>query len=346
MKKNILDNKNKINIIDKEKMLENVSGFPMMLKEAVTLVSKKEINPGNDFEGIVISGMGGSAICGDIVKATLADTLDIPINVNRGYSLPKSIKGKILFFTISYSGNTEETLSSLEIAEQRGFKIVAVCSGGKLSEIAKQKNYLQISVPKGIQPRAALPYLLAPILVVLEKLKLVEGVSSQILESIEVLEKISKQVNPIKQLAQKINEKTPVLLTSNGLTEAAGLRWMTQINENSKTLAHVSVFPELGHNEIEGLAELKKENNPFYIVILRDSSEHERIKKRIEVTKSVVLSKVDNVSEIYSQGNCALARILSLILFGDFLSVYLAILKNVDPSPVKIISKIKKELSK
>ncbi len=348
----ILDSEVKIKGIDRSNMLGKVFEFPRMLKEAVALAKSIKLDGIGSIDGVVISGMGGSAICGDIVRGVVEEKIEIPIIVNRGYSLPRFVSGNTLFFAVSYSGNTEETLSSLREAEARALKIIMLSSGGKLSEIAKQKGYPLVSLPSGIQPRAALPYLLSSILVILERLGVSPGASLEIEESLKLLGKLREEYmkehrsNSVKQLAQRLYGKVPIVFASEGITSAAGLRWVTQFNENSKMMAHLSIFPEMGHNEIVGLADLKRGKHDFSVMILRDQGDHERIKKKIEITKSLIEGELGGVTEVFSRGEGKLARILSLILYGDFLSVYVAILRNIDPTPVKVIEKLKKELSR
>jgi glucose/mannose-6-phosphate isomerase len=207
-------------------------------------------------------------------------------------------------------------------------------------------------LPAGYQPRAALPYLLIPVLKALEEIGAVAGVQDEIKRSADLLRKLRGEYgaerplrsNPAKQLAKKLKDKIPVIFASRATTEAAGLRLKTQFNENSKVTALLSLFPELNHNEIVNLSTLKREEHNFSLILLRDEGDFERTKKRMEVTKSLLGTQLGGVNEIVAQGKSALERILSLIYFGDFLSVYLAILRDTDPTPVEVITRLKKEL--
>lgn len=253
---------------------------------------------------------------------------------------------------LSYSGDTEEVLSVVREAEKRGATVICVTSGGKLKEITESKKYPLFLIPTGYQPRAALPYLLAPLIATLERLKVVPPVGEDIRETASLLQSLREEygsakpsrANSAKQLAKKLVGKIPFIFGSAGTTGAAALRFKTQLNENSKMTAVVNFFPELNHNEIVNISVLKKEAHDFSLVILRDEEDHERIKKRIEITKSLVSRQFGGTSEIASRGKCRLARIFSLIFFGDFVSVYLALLQEFDPTPVEIISRFKKEL--
>jgi len=348
----MLDDSKKIRSVDKQDMLGKVFSFPDMLKAAISIAAGVNINFSGKIDSVVISGMGGSAICGDVAKGVLEKSLEVPILINRNYSLPAFIKGNVLFFSISYSGNTEETLAALEEAESRGLKIVAISSGGRLSDVAKRKGYPLISLPAGIQPRAALPYLLCSVLMVFQKAGLYPAASDELKKAIDLLYKLRDEYvkksaqNPVKKLAKKLFGGMPILIASEGLTRAAGLRWMNQINENSKMMAHLTVVPEMGHNEIVGFAELKKAKKEFSAVFLRQKGGPEGINKRMKIAKSLLSDAVSGVNEVWAEGSGDLEKILSLILFGDFLSVYLALLGGVDPTPVEIIEKQKRELAK
>ena len=352
MSQNILDDELEIIKIDPQNMLGAVCEFPVMLLSALSSALSVKLPELSNIKGIVVAGMGGSAICGDVVKQVVDGSINVPIVVNRGYSLPKFVTSDYLCFAASYSGNTEETLSSLKEAQQRGLKIIAITSGGKLLETAKHNSYPVFSCPAGLQPRAALPYFVAPILYSIEKLGLSRGLILQIEEAAHLLGKLQKEYskplkeNHVKQLAQRLNGRTPVILASEDNTKAAAMRWIAQLAENGKTFAHMALFPEMDHNEIVSLGAQKKGEHNLYLIILRDEADSERIKKRIEITKSFIGPPIGGATDITSIGSNRLTRILSLILFGDFLSVYIAIQKGVDPGKVEIIERLKRELSR
>lgn len=296
--------------------------------------------------------MGGSAISGDIAAGLFFHKASIPIYVNRDYRLPAFVGKGTLVFALSYSGNTEETLNAVKEAGRAGAKIICITSGGKLKEVAENKGHPLYLLPSGFQPRAALPYLLIPVLKVLEEIGLTTGIQDEIKKSADLLRKLRgeygidrpQRSNPAKQLAKKLKDKVPLIFASRIITEAAGSRWKTQLNENSKVTALLAIFPELNHNEIVNLSILKREEHNFSLVLLRDEGDFERTKKRMEITKSLLGTQLGGVNEVWSQGKTSLERILSLIYFGDFLSVYLAVLRDIDPTPVEIIARFKKEL--
>ncbi len=227
-------------------------------------------------------------------------------------------------------------------------------SGGKLKELAEARKFPFYLIPAGLQPRAALPYLFIPLIVGLVKAGVVPDMSAEIKEAAGLLAKLKDEygpakparVNPAKQLAKKLAGRLPVIFGAGGTTGAAALRFKCQLNENGKVTALLNVFPELNHNEIVNLAALKREAHNFSLVVLRDEDDNERIKKRIEITKSLLVRQLGGVSEIASQGKGQLARLFSLVMFGDFVSVYTALLKETDPTPVEAIGRLKKELSR
>ena len=323
--------------IDRQDMLGKVKGFSDMLEAGLEIAGVSGLEGAGRPGSIVVSGMGGSAICGDLARAALS----APITVNRGYSAPPGLDANSVMFAVSYSGNTEETLSALAMAEKRKARIISITSGGELGKISKKKGYPLISVPKGIQPRAALPYMLSSLMVSLEKMGIAPGASSDVMGSAKSLRKLN--ADQAAGLAESLSGRLPVIMASEGITASAGLRWSSQINENSKMLAHLAVLPEMSHNEIVGLGSLKKGKHNMSLVVLRDAGESDRIRKRIEIIMSILRSAMP-VHEVSSTGAGALERVLSLVVLGDFTSVYLALLSGVDPTPVDVIEKIKKEL--
>ncbi len=350
----LLEDLAQIRAVDKNGALSVAAKLPEMLLEADRLAQKVVLRKVKKLGQIVVCGMGGSAISGDLVRDLLIDRIKLPVIVNRSYGVPAFVGPETLLFALSYSGNTEETLSAAKQALDQGAKIICVTSGGKLRQFAESNDLPVYLIPAGYQPRAALPFLLIPILRSLEELGLISGLPGELEETHGLLRKLTaeysveKQVrsNPAKHLARKLLDKTPLILGSTGTTEAAGLRFKTQLNENSKVTALLNVFPELNHNEIVNLYAHKREAAAYSLVLLRDDGDNERIKKRIEITKSLLTNQLGGVTEVATQGKTALARVMSLIILGDFASVYLAVLRGVDPTDVSVISKLKKELAR
>lgn len=309
---------------------------------------------GEGVQNIVITGMGGSAIGGDILRSLAAREARVPVVVNRGYEVPSFVGPETLFLAVTYSGNTEETLSSFEQARKQGAQIVCLTSGGRLKEMAGRFDYPCLTVPGGLSPRAATGYLFAPLALLLEKAGFIEGVASDLQETVDVLYRLRDQFNPdapregnpAREAARMMKGALPVIWGSTGLSEIAAFRWKAQINENAKSPAYWAVFPELNHNEIMGFEEPRDIVKQLCLVILRDSGDHPRVVRRIEITRELVRNKVKNLLEVQSSGRSWLARFYSLVYTGDYASTYLALEYGKDPVAIEAIDHLKAELAK
>jgi len=339
--------------IDSTGMLTALEGLPAQCAEACwDLTRHVELPKIEAISNIVVTGLGGSAIGGDLLRVYAADKVAVPIVVNRDYELPGFVGPDTLVFAVSYSGNTEETLSAYGEARARGASIVVITTGGKLGEMAQRDGAPVIGVPCGIAPRAATGFLFIPSLRVLQRLGLLPDNVDEITEMIDFIRDKRKKLgpeapeedNPAKQIARKLYNRIPVIWGSAGTTEVVAQRWKGQINENAKAPAYWNILPELNHNEIVGfqfpLELLKK----IHVIILRDERDHPRVHKRVEITKDVIKDVVDGYTEVWASGNGILSRLFSLIYTGDFTSVYLAALYGIDPGPVKVIDYLKREL--
>lgn len=353
--KQLLDDIEQIRVIDTDAMLDCIAKMPEMAEEANQLSREANIPEIKNIKQIIFGGMGGSAIGGDIARALLSSQSHIPCHSIRSYNLPSSVDGKAVIFLTSYSGNTEEVISLAKDAEKKKNKnIIVITSGGQLEKIAIENKYKLIKVPDGLQPRAAIAYLTIPIIVALEKIGALKRVANEINETIKTLAALkieyginkSQRSNQIKQLAAKVFSKVPIIFGSSEATQVAAYRWRTQFNENSKIIALNNVFPELNHNEIVGLGGLRKNEHNFSLILLREEKNNPRIDKRIEITKSLLSSNFDGIVDVYAKGKTTLSKIFSLIYYGDLLSVYCALLNTTDPTPVNIITKLKKELTR
>lgn len=354
-KTNILDNPNKIKQIDKLAMLDIAYALPELIGEAKDIADKAIVpKKVKKYNKIVVAGMGGSAISGDVVSDALSDKLSIPIISNRNYAVPAFVDKDTLFIAISYSGNTQETLTAIKSAQKITENIVVITSGGALKELALKNKWTMFCVPTGYQPRAAFPFLCVSLLIALQKMLGMQEIEEEINEAIGNLKRIKEELdinqptraNAIKQLAIKLMGKTPIIFAVTGNSAGAGMRLKTQFNENSKQTALLNFLPELGHNELVNLAELKRPDHKFCLIILRDEKDSEKIKKEIEIVKSLIGMQLGGTNEIWSKGKNKLSRILSLVYFGDLLSVYVALLKGIDPTPVEVLVKLKKEMSR
>ncbi|MDH5690138.1 MAG: bifunctional phosphoglucose/phosphomannose isomerase [Candidatus Bathyarchaeota archaeon] len=349
----VLDNPERVKKVDRSDMLSDLVKTPDYCRDAIERAKQvsvpEKVNPKN----IVIVGMGGSAIGGEILHDWLRDTLPIPIQVCRDYTLPAYVNKDTLVFVNSYSGNTEETLTAFLTAIHRKCTVTAVTSGGQLWAFCKKLHVPHIIIPKALQPRVAIPYMFFPLPVLMEKMGIISNIEDELEEAIQVLERVAKanapdvptKNNGAKQLAQELMETIPVIYGFRQYSSIAH-RLKAQFNENSKIPSKCDVFPELNHNETVGYEAPESLNKKQSIILIRDPQEPPEIRNRIETTTNLVFNRANKVLEITAEGKGKLAKMFSVLCLGDFASVYLAILQNKDPTPVKIIDRVKSELAK
>ncbi|MBI2009359.1 bifunctional phosphoglucose/phosphomannose isomerase [Candidatus Saccharibacteria bacterium] len=304
------------------------------------------------FDNIVYAGMGGSALA-----AYLSDSwpdYHLPFEICRSYHIPAYVSSKSLFIASSYSGNTEETISALEEAEKKDAKIIVIAGGGKLQEIAQAKSYPYLEIPKVEQPRYAVLYNLKALVTVLETTGLIkqEQAGAAMSEAANFLaENVKKWVatvptkdNPTKKLAEELAGKS-VVIYAGPLLAPAAYKWKINFNENAKNVAWWNQFPEFNHNEMIGWSSHPIQK-PYAIVDLRSNLEHPRVQKRFEVTEKLLSGRRPAPNIVQAEGETLLEQLLWTIAFGDFVSVYLALLNNVNPAPVDLVEKFKTELDK
>jgi len=345
-----LDNLDEIRKIDKSGMLSFCVKAPEHYGEAAKLAKTVSISYAKP-QTVIVAGMGGSAIGGELLKDWARDRIAVPFEVNREYSLPAYANKNTLVFVVSYSGETEESLSVFLDAIKRKCMTVCISSGGKLLEFAEKLNVPYLRVPSGMPPRAALPYLFAPLPVILEKIGLVSDVREEISEAIKILKRVSDENSPekpvsdnfSKTLASNISGTVPVVY-GFGIYRAVAQRFKQEFNENSKVPSKWEFFPELDHNEIVGWEAAKNLAKHFSVILIRGKDEPDEIRRRIEATKELMCGESVKVFEVWSMGKSRLARMLSAILIGDFTSVYLAVLRGIDPTPVKTIALLKEKM--
>jgi glucose/mannose-6-phosphate isomerase len=339
---------------DPDGMLARIKELPMQCRQAWDAAMQFKLPADyQDVTKVVVLGMGGSAIGGDLVRSLVQAEAKIPVIVHRDYGLPAFVDDKTLLIASSYSGNTEETLSGFEPALQTGAKKLAMTTGGKIQEMAETNSVPVFKIEYKAQPRAALGFSFVPTLGVLQKLGFIKDKSGDVAETVKVLEELSIKLdeksplasNPAKQLAQRLYGRLPVIYGA-GIAAEAAHRWKTQINENGKAWAFYEVFPELNHNATVGFplpGELVKK---IRVILLRSPLFNERVKLRYEVTCELLKQAGVAYEFVDSEGTSALAQMVSLVSIGDYVSYYLAILYKVDPSPVKVISYLKDRLVK
>ena len=308
-----------------------------------------------DLSSIVVLGMGGSGVTGDVVQSVVEPRLPVPFRTIKGYGpLPEWVGRNTLVFAISYSGDTEETLSAFEQAHERGARIVTLASGGRLATRAGELGAAHLRVPPGLQPRASLGYMTLPVLATLQAMGLIPPLDSDVREAVGVLDELATRcnrahpapANTAKDLAARIVGRVPVIYGGEGLTATAAYRFKCDLNEYGKTPAFWHFLPELDHNEIVGwgqLPELTRER--FVAILLRDVQEHPRVALRFDVTKRLVEDRLASVLEVGARGQSLLARILSLIFVTQLAAIYTGLTYGVDPGPVDVIQELKSELA-
>jgi glucose/mannose-6-phosphate isomerase len=304
---------------------------------------------------IVISGMGGSAVGGDLLRSLFAGKCSIPIVVNRNYSIPGFVNEDTLFIAVSYSGNTEETLSAFGAAVEKRAKVVSISSGGRLEACSEKAGGEHFPICfKVEQPRCAFGHLLTPMMVFLSKLGLIPDNASEVEDAAALLSDASQRLaagvpvecNKAKQIAKAIYGKLPVIYASQNYFDAVAMRWKTQFNENAEMMAFYNVIPEMNHNEIVGWGIPEDITRRCVAIFLCDDADFERIRRRLDITSNMIseISKKIQIVPVQARGNSPLAKALYLIYVGDFVSYYLAILNGFDPMPVERINILKKRL--
>lgn len=346
---NPLDNLEHIASIDKDGMLNEITKFPDNAETAIIESLKVDLSKGSEFKNVLIAGMGGSAVGGLLLVDWLLYTSKKPIQVSRGYDLPGWVNENTLVLAVSYSGNTEETLSQYHQALENGCRIICFCSGGELEKLAKKNSQPVVHFPEGVQPRAAIPFQFFALAAVAKNLGMVPDEQwDEVLEAIHVSRVLAVSMsvespmeeNMGKQLADLIKDYIPFIYAPRQF-QAVAYRYSTQFNENSKSPAATNFFPEMFHNSImarEGSEDLLCGN---IAIIIKDKGANPRLKKKIEVARDLMAEHFGKVVEVETVGKAVLTRMMSALLIGDFTSAYLGVLYGVDPSTTDSIKELK-----
>ena len=339
---------------DPQGMLAHIHDVPKLCRQAWQMAASFDLPQDySRVNKVVVLGMGGSAIGGDLVTSLISAEADIPVLVHRDYDLPAFVDGKTLVIASSYSGMTEETLSAFKETIYNNSKKLVITTGGRLKEIARERNIPVFSFDYKAQPRAALPFSFLPILNFIQKLGFISDKSADVSETVVVLEKLSREINETilvkrnhaKQLAQGLYSRLAVIYGS-GITAEVAHRWKTQLNENGKVWSFHEVFPELNHNAVVGYQFPPELASKIVVVMLRSSHLPQQILCRYQVTSQLLDKAGIGYHLIDGAGKSPLAQMMSLVLFGDYVSYYLAILNRINPTPVEAIDFLKGELGK
>jgi glucose/mannose-6-phosphate isomerase len=336
--------------IDSTDQLTDVLAIPEHLRDALWKVESAQLKEWDSPAGLVVAGMGGSAIGGALARSALGDSATRPILAARAYGLPPWTTPDTTVLCSSYSGDTEETLACYEAAGALGATRVVATSGGKLAELARADGVPVIPVAGGLQPRAAVAYMTVAALEVAARCGAGPRCASDIDVAAEHLEELVIEWGPeaaedteAKSLARSLVGGVPVVYGA-GVTTAIAYRWKTQLNENAKVPAFWHELPELDHNELVGwggAAELGR----MSAVFLEDSDTHPRIADRVELTEALIRDAAAGTFRVGTRGTTLVERVFSLVLLGDLMSVYLAALRGIDPGPVELIEQLKTNLA-
>ena len=300
---------------------------------------------------VLVLGMGGSGLVGDFVAVTAGPFMSVPVVVVKNYVPPSYVDRRTLVLAVSFSGETEETLSAAAIAAERGGQMVAVCTGGRLRELAEAWGAPVLPVDPAIaMPRAGFAAMASPVLALLEDLGFFPGASEWLARAAEQLRRrrsqLSETSNPALRLAREIDGTIPVVYGPGGIGEVAAKRWKAQFNENAKTPAFSAGLPEMTHNEIAGWGTFDELTAPsFSAVQLRHDFEPPQVAATFDFLDEHLTDAVREVYEVRATGEGPIAQILDLMLFGDFVSLHLAALRGVDPGPIPAIAELKEVLA-
>lgn len=304
------------------------------------------------FRSLAVAGMGGSAIAADITLGVYRDRLRVPAAVLRDYTIPGWVGPETLVVVSSYSGETEETLTACAQATEDGVPCLSITSGGKLGGRYRDMGVPVIDLPPGLQPRAAWVRLLVPLVVALSRLELIGPVDADLDDARRAIARaidewgpqVPSDDNPAKRMAFELLDTVPVFWGAE-TTAALAQRFKGQINENAKVPAFWGVLPEVGHNEICGFEGMGAFGSLCRMIMLRDPHHHRQVGRRFDHTRALIEPHVGGVLEVEGRGDTAFGRAVELLMLADYVSLYLGVLRGVDPGPVEAITKLKSALS-
>jgi glucose/mannose-6-phosphate isomerase len=344
-------------VTDSLGFLDAVGGLPEQLadahRSARAALESAGLPSADEIEDVVVLGMGGSGIAGDVVAAAANAALPVPVVVLKQIRVPRFVGPRTLAFAVSYSGDTDETLQMAVGALDAGARVVAVSRGGALADLARERGAVHVPCPDGYLPRAALGALLAPLFVALERIGLVpeagewlDQARGQLASRREkCLPSVAAPSNPAREIARKIGTTIPIFYGGGALGAVAAQRWKCDVNENAKAPAFWNAYPEIDHNEICGWGQHGDVTRQvFTLVELRHGFEHEQLDKRFALTRTLIEEALAQVLEVRAEGEGRLAQLLDLMYVGDWASCYLAVDHDVDPGPIDTIFQLKDAL--
>jgi len=339
-------------ILDTKGMWASALAFPEQVEHAAAIPRNWLGLPDKDeIENVVVMGMGGSGLAGDILTAVAGPFMPVPVVVTKNYEPPNFVGPSTLCFALSFSGDTEETVEAAQTAALAGARMVIVAKGGELARLAQAWDATLIGLPHDIPyPRAGIGAMTIPTLLVLEQVGLFPGASGWIDLAVEQLkvrrDELAKDDNGARDMARRIGRTLPLVYGGGGLGAAAALRWKNEMNENPKVPSFVHTIPELTHNEVQGWAQHGDiTRQVFTLVLLRHDHEHPQIMRRFDLVRQWTEEVVAGVEEVHAEGEGRLAQVLDLMFYGTMVSLHMAAQEGVDPGPITVLEQIKAALA-
>lgn len=342
---------NDIKTIDSQNMWEYLNTFPNQWREAMESTTDLDLSINKDrISNICFAGMGGSAIGPDLLRGFCYHDSPYPIQVVRYYEIPQWVNENTLFIACSFSGTTEETLTALTSARERGAQIIAVTAGGKLMVEATKEEFDYIKIPGGMPPRAALGYSFVPLYRIFQYLDIIDERDGALKDTSRFLAEQNELLsntddNEALNLAEEIIDSLPIIYSDATMMEPVNLRWQNQFSENAKTLAFGNTLPEMTHNKIVGWERIAHLTGRLSVILLIDKEDNPRVQRRMEIVEELVEDQTSSLHVLKTRGQTRLSRMFSLIQLADWTSFYLAIASNVDPTPITKIDLLKSKLS-
>lgn len=337
--------------LDSKGMFDLVRAFPSHMVDGWDHGKRFSASLGERKVGqVVVCGMGGSAIGADMVRSFLGDALAVPLHVNRLYEVPAALRRDAFFVFSSYSGDTAETLAAYDAVRVAHPPSAAITTGGELERRCKRDGVSVCVIPGGMPPRAAIAYSFFPLLLILRALGLAEVDEAEFGEAVAALEgrcedyASDSAANEAAELARRLEGKIPFIYSRGRLFDAVARRWSCQFNENSKTPAHFAAFTEINHNEIVGWKAVELVRKRIVVISLEDEEDHPSSKRQADIALEIIDPLSGGVVRVDNAPGKRLSRILSMMILGDFASVYLAYLNGVDPTPISNIEFLKERL--
>lgn len=340
--------------LDSIRALQDTDDYDLQFSEGWKLSGQVDLSSvTGPIESVLVLGTGGgSAASVNLVKSYLFDELQVPLQLNQGYSIPAYVDEKTLVIVVSHSGNTEEVVSGYEQAIAANAQIAVITAGGTVLEMARRYDHTHLLVPGGMMPRIVLGYIFLPILSILIKLGLVQDKTKEVEETIATFSLLREQYgahvprdqNIAKQIASEMDGLTPVIYGTLPYFDAPAWRWKNQLGENGKVMAFWNAIPSLHHDEAVGWDAPAAMLKGYHFTLIHDVEDSEKTAKRVEISAEILRERAGAVRIVHSQGVSRMARLFSIVYLADYVSLYTALIRGVDPTPVDVINLFKSKM--